>query len=62
LYRLLGLQDCDMLIDPAAFCKSPDQFAARTLTILENGDALRTIIRDNLGAVRALAEGNFSHL
>lgn len=62
LYRLLGLQDCDLLIDPAAFCKSPDQFAARTLTILENGDALRTIIRDNLGAVRALAEGNFSHL
>jgi polysaccharide pyruvyl transferase WcaK-like protein len=62
LYRLLGLQDCDLLMDPEAFCANPDDIALRTSQILENGDALRKIISDNLGAVRALAEGNFPDL
>ena len=60
LYRLLGLQDCDLLIDPRAFCTRPDQAAARTLTLLENGDEIRAIIQSNLPNVRTLAEGNFT--
>lgn len=59
MYRLLGLHDKNLLIDPQACIDHPERLQELTLSMLENREAYRQIIADRFPGIRRLSERQF---
>ncbi|MFN8830930.1 MAG: polysaccharide pyruvyl transferase family protein [Labrys sp. (in: a-proteobacteria)] len=59
MYRLLGLQDRNLLIEPQVCIANPERLQELTLTMLENRAAYRAILAERFPGIRRLSERQF---
>jgi polysaccharide pyruvyl transferase WcaK-like protein len=59
MYKLLGLQDKNLLIDPELCVSHPERMQELTLAMLANRASYQEIIRHNFPAIRRLSERQF---